>query len=368
MPDRAELDAWVRLLLSPGLGRGAARRVLSAFGSPEVAVSAPRSALAAVVGPAAANALATPAPEIDRHCESLAAWVAGGPRREVVALGDPRYPPRLLQTPDPPLVLFVLGDATLLAEPSIAIVGSRHPSAQGSDNARRFARELSQRGLLVVSGLALGIDGAAHEGALSLPAPTLAVVGTGLDRVYPARHHDLAHRIAEHGALVSEFLPGTPPLRENFPQRNRVIAGLTLGTLVVEAAPRSGSLITARLAGEYGREVFAVPGSIHAVQARGCHALIREGAKLVESADDVLEEVDRPASPLRAPAPAATTPPQGEDDPVLDALGHDPTNLDTLLARTGLPTPELLGRLLELELDGRVARLPGGLYQRREIS
>jgi len=243
------------------------------------------------------------------------------------------------------------------------VVGSRNPSAQGLDNARAFAEHLSRAGVTVVSGMALGIDGAAHEGGLAGRGSTVAVVGTGLDRIYPRRHKALAHRIAKEGLLVSEFELGTHPLAENFPQRNRLIAGLTRGTLVVEAALPSGSLITAREALEAGREVFAIPGSIHSPQSRGCHALIKQGAKLVDAAQDILEELDWVAAAAAA-APSAEPSP-GRDGPLLHALGHDPVTLDALLARTGQSAAVLSARLLELELEGRIARLPGGLYQRR---
>jgi DNA processing protein len=283
----------------------------------------------------------------------------------VLTLADPDFPAPLLQTPDPPLLLYVQGDLRTLARPSLAIVGSRNASAQGRDNARAFATSFSRDGWAIVSGLALGIDAAAHEGGLAGPGGTIAVVGTGLDRVYPARHRELAHRIAVAGVLLSEFAPGMPPLAENFPQRNRIIAGLARGTVVVEAAVHSGSLITARLAADYGREVFALPGSIHSPLARGCHALIRQGAKLVESAQDIAEELT--ASTPAAPAAAAPRP-DPHRDPVLDALGSDPATLDALLARTGWPAAELSARLLELELEARVERLPGGLYQRRGLA
>jgi DNA processing protein len=282
----------------------------------------------------------------------------------LLVLGDPAYPPRLLQTADPPLLLYVQGRVAALSEPGVAVVGSRQPTAQGADNARAFAAALGERGLLVFSGLAQGIDGAAHEGALTAAAGTVAVVGTGLDRVYPPRHRDLAHRIAVQGALVSEYAPGTPPLAVNFPQRNRIIAGLALGTLVVEAGLPSGSLITARLAAEAGREVFSIPGSIHAPQSKGCHWLLKQGAKLVETAQDIVEE-------LRVHTPAQATLPLDEPevaDPLLAALGQDPVTMDALIARTGWPTADLTARLFELELEGRVARLPGGLYQRRHAA
>jgi DNA processing protein len=356
-----ELAAWLRLLLSPGVGRDAARRLLAAFGSPQAVFAASTTARRAVVPPSLAEALATPPESWQAQCDATAAWLAGDATRRVVTLGDALYPPALLHTADPPLLLFVQGRAELLAaRDALAIVGSRSPTAQGHDNARAFATHFARAGWTVVSGLALGIDGAAHEGALEGGGGTVAVMGTGIDRVYPARHRDLAHRVARDGALVSEFPLGTPPLSGHFPQRNRIIAGLARGTLVVEAALESGSLITARLAAEAGREVFAIPGSIHSPQSRGCHALIKQGAKLVETADDVLGEFGCARSvPAAAPAPAPR-------DPVLDALGHDPATLDALAARTGWPAADLAARLLELELEGHLQRLPGGMYQRRE--
>jgi DNA processing protein len=277
-----------------------------------------------------------------------------------------------LHSADPPLLLYLLGDAALLNTPSLAIVGSRKPSAQGRDHAQQFANSLAGQGWTIVSGLAAGVDGAAHEGALAAGGHTIAVIGTGIDRVYPASHRSLAHRIAQTGLVVSELPLGAPPLSAHFPQRNRIIAGLSRGTLVVEAALRSGSLITARLASESGREVMAIPGSILAPQSAGCHALIRQGAALVESPEQVLEELGplTPAAPRAraaqaasaAPAPAAAA----ADGSVLRALGHDPLSLDTLIDRCGWQAPALSARLFELELDGQVARLPGGLYQRRQ--
>ena len=285
----------------------------------------------------------------------------------MIALGDATYPHALLESPDPPLLLYAIGRLELLHAPALAIVGSRHASVQGRQNASAFAAHLGGAGFTIVSGLALGIDGAAHEGALGSTGSTIAVVATGLDQVYPRRHLALAGRIAAEGLLLSEHPLGTPPLRENFPQRNRIIAGLSLGTLVVEAALRSGSLITARLATEAGREVFAVPGSIHAPQSKGCHALIRQGAKLVEVAADILEELQWPGTPpqLRpGSSESALTAAPPAEDPLLAALGHDPATLDALSARTGWSTQDLAARLLHLELEGQVARLPGGLFQR----
>ena len=368
-----ELAGWLRLSLTPGVGHVAARKLLAAFGPPAAVFSQSLAALQQVVGDARARALQAPPAGFAAQLDETLAWLGGtepdGVQRAVVAWGDAAYPQTLLETADPPPLLYLLGgpgfDLTQLAR-SIAIVGSRNPTPRGLQDARAFARALAEAGLAVVSGLALGIDGAAHEGALEGMAPgrlaTVAVVGTGLDRVYPARHRELAHRIAGRGLIVSEFPLGTPPLNANFPQRNRLIAGLARGTLVVEAALRSGSLITARLAAEQGREVFAIPGSIHSTQSRGCHALLRQGAKLVESVADVLEELhfERPPSAQpEADAPAAA--PESE---LLRALGFDPVSLDALGARTGWGVAALQAQLLALELEGQVARLPGGLFQR----
>ncbi|MDP1902546.1 MAG: DNA-processing protein DprA [Rubrivivax sp.] len=357
-----EFAAWFRLLETPGVGLERARRLLAACGSPEAVFATPPATLRELAGPAVALALAQLPAQYLARLAAARAWLASSGDHQVLTLDHPAWPAALLQTADPPLLLYVQGDAARLNQPAIAIVGSRHPTAQGADNARAFAAALGGQGLVVVSGLAQGIDAAAHEGALGTPAGTVAVVGTGLDRVYPPVHRGLAERIATQGALVSEYAPGTPAIAENFPRRNRLIAGLTQGTLVVEAALRSGSLITARLASEAGREVFAIPGSIHSPQSKGCHALIKQGAKLVESAQDVLEELQgtrlrQTRLPLAPPANA---------DPLLEALGHDPVTLDALMARTGWPASELAVRLLQLELDGFVARLPGGLYQQRQ--
>jgi DNA processing protein len=355
-----EFAAWFRLLEAPGLGRATARRLLAACGSPEGVFRAPRATLQQLVGPALTDALLQASPELTKRLALAQDWRHGGSDRHVLALGDADYPAALMQAADPPLMLYVRGELARLAARSLAIVGTRHPSPQGTQNAHAFATHFSQQGWVVVSGLAQGIDGAAHEGALEGAAGTVAVLGTGLDLIYPRAHQVLAERIAAHGALVSEFPPGTPALPLHFPQRNRIIAGLTQGTLVVEAALKSGSLITARLALEAGREVFAVPGSIHAPQSKGCHALIKQGAKLVENAQDVLDELGG-TRPLPLSAPVGDT---RETDPLLAALGHDPTTLDALQARTGMATSVLNARLLELEFEGRLNRLPGGLFQR----
>ncbi len=375
--DRSELAYWLRLTLTPAVGNASARSLLTRFGLPEAIFAQPTQALRALVGPTRAQALAQLPEGFDAQVQHTWDWLhpaqddtAADGIRAVITLADPRYPSALLAIEDPPLLLYVHGASCWLAQAGapvaalgldrcVAIVGSRNPTPQGSDNARQFAAAMVQAGLTVVSGLARGVDGAAHAGALdaaSDPADhpaTVAVVGTGLDRVYPKSHLPLARRIAR-------------------PRRNRIIAGLSQGTLVVEAALQSGSLITARLAAEQGKEVFAIPGSIHSTQSRGCHALIRQGAKLVESANDVLEELPgyTPAQGNATQQPlaqASAQPPSsiGLTDPaLLPALGYDPVSLDTLQARTGLDTARLQAQLMELELAGVVARLPGGLFQR----
>lgn len=364
MIDRDDIAAWIRLLETPGVGRESARKLLAAFGSPQAIFAASTSARREVIGPTIASALAVSSEAIDNTVATTLAWLdeKSPEARAVVTLGDAHYPAALLHSADPPLLLYAQGRRELLQAESIAVVGSRNPTPQGSENAHAFAAHLSRAGLTVVSGLALGIDGAAHAGGLEGGSSTIAVVGTGLDRVYPRRHLELAHRIATEGLIVSEYALGTPPLSENFPPRNRIIAGLTRGTLVVEAALPSGSLITARLATEAGREVFAIPGSIHAPQSRGCHALIKQGAKLVDRAEDILEELRMPARAVETDAAPAAA--DRKEDPLLAALGFEPVTLDALVARTGCPPAELSARLLDLELEGRVSRLPGQLFQR----
>ena len=357
-----ELGAWLRLTLTPGVGNVTARKLLAALGSAQGVFTASHEARLAVVGDKTARALAEPPDHWTPALDQALRWLAANDRHHVLTLGDAHYPAALLETADPPLMLYGVGQLGALSHPrKLAVVGSRNPTPQGAENARQFAQALAEHGLCIVSGLALGVDGAAHEGALAAGGTTIAVVGTGVDRVYPRRHLGLAHRIAEQGLLLSEYPLGTAPLAPNFPKRNRIIAGLSLGTLVVEAAVQSGSLITAQLAVEMGRDVFAIPGSIHAPQARGCHALIRQGAKLVESAQDILEDLHL-ATPTSTPAEAV--PAEDDGDPLLQALGHDPVGLDALQARTGLSTPELQAQLLTLELEGTVRRLPGGLFQR----
>jgi DNA processing protein len=371
---RTELTAWLRLGETPGIGNEHARRLLAAFATPEAVFEARASALSQVVGGDLARSLLGSPKGFDALVETTWSWLtdtgADQAPRQILTLGDPAYPAALLAMADPPLMLYVLGRPLPGPEVGcIAIVGSRNPTPQGALDAEAFAQHFAACGLTVVSGLAQGIDGAAHRGALegateTNPCATVAFVGTGLDRVYPPKNRALAHRIAAGGCLVSEYPLGTPPLPPNFPRRNRLIAGLSLGTLVVEAGQPSGSLITARLAVEQGKEVFAVPGSIHSPQSRGCHALIRQGAKLVESARDVMEEL---RLPVEAPARAglfADEETRGAEDPLLEAMGHAPVGVDALVARTGIDPGTLQVRLLELELDGRVARLTGGLLQR----
>jgi DNA processing protein len=390
--DRDELEAWLRLTLSPGVGNGAARRLLARFGLPQAIFQQAEQAWLECVTPAQAKALRTAPPALAELLDTTWQWLQDppapdAPARALLTLGDAGYPRLLLDTEDPPLLLYMTGPAAWLsspqpfsAQPCLAMVGSRNPTAQGAEHARHFAKALHGAGLTIVSGLALGVDAAAHEGALesagtadaAAPA-TIAVVGTGLDRVYPAKNLALARRIARQGLVISEYPLGTPPLAANFPKRNRIISGLSQGTLVVEAALASGSLITARLAAEQGREVFAIPGSIHSPQSRGCHFLIRQGAKLVESAQDVLEELRMPPAqgglePAARSGQAPEGPPSADSgpagNPLLHALGFDPMGLDALLARTGMDAASLQVQLLELELAGDVARLPGGLFQR----
>ena len=368
-----ELRAWLRLAHSPGLSLAAARRLLAAFGSPQRAIDVGAGGWREVAGAEAGQALLQPRLDPVALFEATQAWLgADTARRRIVTLADPDYPAALLETADPPLLLYLQGRPSLLGQPSLAIVGSRHATPGGLDNAKAFAEHLSRAGLVIVSGLALGIDGAAHTGALDGAGSgsvggTIAVVGTGLDRVYPKRHHQLAHRMCDGaGLMLSEFALGTEALAMHFPRRNRIIAGLALGTLVVEAAVQSGSLITARLAVECGRDVFAIPGSIHSPQSRGCHRLIKEGAKLIETADDILQELRLPLpASFSASAPSPSPGTRAAADPLLTALGHDPVTLDALGDRTGWPTAELQAHLLSLELDGQVVRLPGGLFQRR---
>ena len=357
---RNDAAEWLRLCLVPGIPGSTQRALLKAFGSPAAALDASRAAVAAVSGRAVADGLAAGPPP--GHLEAALSWLEA-PGHHLLALGDEDYPRSLLEIPDPPTILNALGDPALLARPAIAIVGSRNATRQGALDAHEFALALSRRGYAIASGLAVGIDAAAHRGGLAGPSSTIAVVGTGLDRVYPAANRELAHEIAGRGVLVSEFALGTPPVASNFPRRNRIISGLTRGVLVVEAAVASGSLTTARLALDQGRDVFAIPGSIHSPLSKGCHWLIKQGAKLVESAEDLLAEIEGTTA---TPAPASRDPePAGE--PLLEALGHSPASLDALAIRTGETASALAAELTRLELAGRVERLPGGLYRQLAV-
>ena len=368
--ERTELNAWLRLTLAPGVGNDTARKLLAAFGSAEGVFDQSETALRQLGTDTLVGAIRFEPPKLAQLLQATLDWLAGGDDRAVAPIGSALYPAALLNIEDPPLVLYLMGSEVISPQAAIinvainlAMVGSRNPTPQGEANARQFAKAFAEEGLCIVSGLALGVDGAAHDGALLGGGRTIAVVGTGLDRVYPKKHLALAHRIAANGLIISEFPIGTPPMNANFPKRNRIISGLSVGTLVVEAALKSGSLITARLASEQGKDVFAIPGSIHSPQSRGCHYLIKQGAKLVENAQDVMEELKIPLSSIAPPLDDEGETPQG-DSALLLALGFDLVSLDALQARTGLSTSALQAKLLELELDGFVTRLPGGLFQR----
>ncbi|MEW6766147.1 MAG: DNA-processing protein DprA [Pseudomonadota bacterium] len=380
----ARQRAWLVLLHAPGLGPRAFAQLWSVWPDPFAIAAAPAQRLReAGLREASIQALQHPD---QAQLDAALAWLST-PGHHLITFDDPRYPPHLYDLSDPPAGLFALGDPDLLQLPGISIVGTRHPTPGGAQNAHAFARDLAGRGLTVISGLAKGIDAEAHKGALDARGLTIAVVGTGVDRVYPAQHRELAHAIVDDGGLILSELPlGTPPKPGHFPRRNRLIAALGLGTLVVEAAPKSGSLITARLAGELGREVFAIPGSIHNPMARGCHSLIRSGAKLVESSADILEElaprIVLPARQTDSPDeedrnPAAPSQGSGLQPPpelpadharLLEAMGHDPVSIDTLVERTGLTAAEVSSILLIVQLQGLIAPAPGGLYSRLHSS
>jgi DNA processing protein len=365
----SDTEAWLLVGLASGIGPRYFQRLLNQFGDPHTILAASPNAL---------SALGIPKPAIDsllaqdhRRIESSLAWLSDSNHR-LLTLGDDDYPSLLREIDSPPPLLFVIGDSALLHQPQLAIVGSRNPTPIGVENAQEFARCLAAAGLCITSGLAQGIDGAAHRGALK-GGSTIAVMGTGPDRIYPRSHKALAHQIADQALLISEFPPGTQARPENFPRRNRIISGLSLGTLVVEATPQSGSLITARLSSEQGREVFAIPGSIHNPQARGCHALIRQGAKLVESAQDIIEELGSLFATLGNPK--ESTPPAAVSEVIRDdadyqlldqALGYDPISVDELITRTGLTAETVSSMLLLLELEGHVSSAPGGYYCRKK--
>jgi DNA processing protein len=401
---RESLKSWLRLSLTPGVGNITARALLQAFGLPETLFQRSASELQAIVSPAVSQQLCKEPEGLEDTLNITWDWLQKpAPRhaqatlhKRLLTLADADYPSSLMLTPDPPCLLYVMGQtqhlhllspAAFKAPRAVAVVGSRNPTPQGRLNANEFASSLAQAGLTVVSGLALGVDTEAHCGALqggtaANPLRTVAVVGTGLDRVYPQQNHALALNIAAHGLLISEYPLNTPPITANFPKRNRLIAGLSQGCLVVEAAIRSGSLITAKQALDMGKEVFAIPGSIHTTVAKGCHDLIKQGAKLVDCAQDILEELkDLPIANAQAFHSAGFEEQvDGHDfesdlpteDPtalkVLGHLGHDPVGLDELQMRSGLPTAQLQAALFQLELHGALGRLPGGLYQKLKRS
>lgn len=389
--DEFELRAWLRLLLTPSIGNASARRLLTRFGSVLGVFEATALELSEVVSRAQAEALLQPPVLLDAQTIRTLQWLSTHPKnlhaqRAIWHIGHPDYPEPLLHLADPPLLLYVEGQVDQSLGPAVSVVGSRNPTPQGRQTAMQFGRALAEAGICVVSGMALGVDGASHIGALQFAKPpgarssaadssisgasssfwtTVGVVGTGLDQVYPRHHQELAAEVIAHGVLISEYPLGTPPLAANFPQRNRLIAALGLGTLVVEAAMRSGSLITARMALDMGREVMAVPGSIHAMQSHGCHWLIRQGAKLVANVKDILEELQ-----IHIPTDGGNNPnamglqPTSQPHPVLKQMGFTPISLDALQIHCKLEIAELQSVLLGLELEGHVARLPGGLFQR----
>lgn len=353
------LAGWLQLTLTPGISASALREVLKRFGLPQAILSAPRSRLSGLLSPDALSALDSD--DVVRAVARAMDW-ARLPGNAVITLSDAGYPALLLEVADPPPVIYARGRTELLARESLAIVGSRNATAQGERDAERFAQTFSDAGLTIVSGLAQGVDAAAHRGGLAGQGSTIAVLGTGCDVLYPKGNAALAERIAESGLLISEFPLSTPAIRHNFPKRNRVISGLSRGCLVVEAAMASGSLITARCALEQGREVFAIPGSIHSPLSKGGHALIKAGAKLVESAEDVLTEVS--AFRLRGTTSTNVAAKPDPAEPLLVQMGPDPVDVDSLCARAGKGAQEISAELLRLELAGRVAALPGGRFQR----
>lgn len=348
---------WITLSLIPGVGGETFRQLLKSFGLPNYILNASYAQLSAVVKSSVARAICDRAANED--IDRTLSWLKI-PGNNLVTLADTTYPVRLLEIADPPPLLYVKGRIDLLNANSLAIIGSRNATPQGISNAESFAQSLSEAGLTITSGLALGIDAAAHKGGLTSGGSSVAVIGTGLDIIYPAKNKELAFRLAREGVIVSEFPLGTPAIASNFPRRNRIISGLSRGCLIVEATLKSGSLITARLAAEQGREVFAIPGSIHSPFSKGCHALIKQGAKLIESANDILEELHWHAPVLNL----KNSPLEDRDDPLLIAMGYEPVAIDGLATRMNLPVAEISSKLLTLEIEGKVSSLPGGLFQR----
>lgn len=371
----AELFSWLRLVLTPGIGPKTAQKLLSVFGAPALIFTQGYAVLNQIVSSRQTQALLTTPDHFDQACQKLQTWLEQATNHHILPLDHPQYPKKLLETADPPLMLYAIGRLDLFEHPALAIVGSRRPTPQGQETAIDFARTLSKQNICIISGLATGIDGAAQQAALDGNGSTIAILGTGIDRVYPAAHHDLAHDIAQQGLLLTEYPLGTPPTAQNFPKRNRIIAGLSLGTLVVEATRQSGSLITAKIAAEIGRDVFAIPGSIHSPQSKGCHWLIQQGAKLVQSAQDIMSELRLPiysTSVTHSPkTPTKNTKENSQTEQIttitnsiLEAIGQGPTSFDAIKARTGFDTATIQAELLLLELNQLIARLPGSLFQR----
>lgn len=362
-----EVELWIALSLIKGLGSATLCQLLKRYGSPDAVFLASRASLREIVDDNIAHAILAGVDQ-ERITPTLK-WLAQE-NNHLITLADSHYPKSLLEISAPPVILYAKGQLDLLTMPSIAIVGSRHATPQGEKNAENFAENLCRHGLCVVSGMALGIDGAAHRGAIKATGHTIAVVGTGLDIVYPAKHRELAHHIVQRGLILSEFPLATPSIPSNFPRRNRVISGLSLGCLVIEANIDSGSLITARLAAEQGREVFAIPGSIHSPVSKGCHLLIKQGAKLVESIDDIMAEIRWSITSVSPPDISSNglMPERAntacEANTVLDSMGYDPTDFEQLIVSTGLTTSTISTMLTLLELEGRIATLAGGKYQR----
>jgi DNA processing protein len=355
MPIDATLASWLTLSQISGLGNESIRKLLLTFGTPDNVFQASSSHLNTIVKPSVTQKITLGINhEIVSKTES---WLSD-PLNHILCIGDVTYPQSLLNISDPPLLLFVKGNLALLNTPALAIVGSRNATPQGLRNAEAFAQSLSDSSLSIVSGMAHGIDTAAHIGGLRGKSSSIAIVGTGLDKVYPSSNRDLAHQLSQEGAIVSEFLLGTPPMPANFPRRNRIISGLSLGCLVVEASLQSGSLITARMSLEQGRDVFSIPGSIHSPQSKGCHYLIKQGAKLVENSQDILDEIGHLYLFDNTAISAHT------DHFLFEFLQFDPIDLGTLSERCGLTISSLSAILLQMELEGLIATLPGGLYQR----
>ncbi|MFA6177985.1 MAG: DNA-processing protein DprA [Candidatus Methylopumilus sp.] len=353
-----DVALWICLTQIHGLGPQGLCHLLQTFGSPEQIYARSYPQLSAVVSEPVARQISA-GPDLASAAPTMK-WLEQA-NNFVITLADADYPRALLEIPDPPPILYAKGHLHWLNSRAIAVVGSRNASHQGEKNAEDFSQALCQQGFTIVSGMALGIDGAAHRGALKANGATIAVVGTGLDIVYPARHRELAHHIAERGVIISEFALGTPSRAQNFPRRNRIISGLGLGCLVVEANVQSGSLITARLAAEQGREVFAIPGSIHSPTSKGCHELIKQGAKLVDNIQDILDELGSNMPEALPGSPADTA---SQEDPLLKCIGYDPVSMESLVERSGLTSEHLSAMLLVLELENKVASLPGGRYQR----